>query len=132
MALIMRKGRSQVGLAPALWAASVLLLVAPVYAGAADLIAHWPLAEDARDRSGGMHGAVHGGVAFARVSGRPAADFNGRDGYVEVPDGPALALGRDDFSLALWVNPRRPLVGIPGDLVSKWDATRRRGINLSV
>jgi hypothetical protein len=77
-----------------------------------------------------MHGAVHGGVAFARVAGRPAADFNGRDGYLEVSDGPALALGRDDFSVALWVHPRRPLTGIPGDLVSKWDAPRRRGLNL--
>src|SRR5262249_45917225 len=104
---------SQAGPAPVLWRASVLLLVTPVYAGAADLIAHWPLAEDARDRSGGMHGKVHGGVAFARVAGRPAAEFNGRDGYVEVSDGPALALGRADFSMALWVNPRRPLTGIP-------------------
>jgi hypothetical protein len=127
---MMRKDRSRGSLASVLWAASVLLLVAPVPAGAADLIAHWPLAEDARDRSGGMHGAVHGGVAFARVADRPAADFNGRDGYLEVADGPALPLGRADFSIALWINPRRPLTGIPGDLVSKWDAPQRRGINL--
>src|SRR5262249_21233907 len=117
----MRRERGQARRATVLWAASVLLLVAPVSAGAADLIAHWPLAEDARDKSGGMHGAVHGGVAFARVAGRPAADFNGRDGYIQVSVGPALALGRGDFSMALWVNPRRPLIGIPGDLVNKWD-----------
>src|SRR5262249_45330917 len=96
----MREERSQVGLPTALWAASVLLLARPVPAGAAGLIAHWPLAEDARDRSGGLHGAVQGGVAFARVAGRPAAVFNGRDGYLEVRHGPALALGRTDFSVA--------------------------------
>src|SRR5262245_28138430 len=132
MTQILRKERSKAGPATPLWAASVLFLAAPVDVGAADLIAHWPLAEDARERSGGLHAAVHGGVAFAPVAGRPAANFNGRNGYLEVSDGPALALGRADFSMALWVNPRRPLSGIPGDLVSKWDATRRRGINLSV
>src|SRR5262245_44227343 len=126
----MHKEGSLAGRATILGAAGVLLLVAPVAAGAADLVAHGPLAEDARDRSGGLHGAVHGGVVFARVAGRPAADFNGRDGYLEVADGPALALGRADFSIALWVHPRRPLTGIPGDLVSKWDAPRRRGLNL--
>jgi hypothetical protein len=49
---------------------------------------------------------------------------------LEVADGPALALGQADFSIALWVNPRRPLARIPGDLVNKWDAPRRRGFNL--
>src|SRR5262249_13189252 len=102
----------------------------PVSARAADLAAHWPLAGDARDRAGGHHAAVRGGVAFAAVAGRSAADFNGRDGYLEVADGPALTLGRADFSIALWVHPRRPLTGIPGDLVSKWDAARLRGFNL--
>lgn len=125
----MRAERSRVAHSSILWA-SVLLFAAPLPVAAADLIAHWPLAEDARDRSGRLNGAVRGGVAFGRVAGRPAAEFNGRDGYLEVPDAPALALGRGDFSLALWVNPRRPLVGIPGDLLSKWDAARRRGINL--
>src|SRR5262245_40673362 len=128
----MREERSKAGSATILWAVSMLFLAAPASTGAADLIAHWPLAADARERSGGLHAAVHGGVAFEPVAGRPAANFNGRDGYLEVSDGPALALGRADFSMALWVNPRRPLIGIPGDLLSKWDATRRRGINLSV
>src|SRR5262245_25640143 len=113
---MMRKQCDGTGRVAVVWVAGVLLLVAPSSAGAADLVAHWPLAEDARDRNGGNHAAVHGGVAFARVAGRPAANFNGRDGYLEVADGPALALGLGDFSVALWVNPRRPLAGIPGDL----------------
>src|SRR5262245_16693808 len=110
--------------------ASVLLFVAHLEATAADLIAHWPLAKDARERSGPMHAVGDGGVVFAPVEGRPAAGFNGRDGFLEVADGPPLALGRSDFSISLWVNPRRPLTGVPGDLINKWDASRRRGVNL--
>src|SRR5215470_11475175 len=102
----MRSEPGQAGLAAVLWGSVVLVLVTPVSACAADLVAHWPLAGDARDRTGSNHAKVHGGVAFAQVAGRPAADFNGRDGYLEVADGPALALGRADFSMALWVHPR--------------------------
>lgn len=95
----------------------------------ADLVGHWPLSQDSQSTTGTHHAQVHGGIQFVEVDGRPAANFNGRDGYLEVPDDPELALSRGDFSVSLWVNPRRPLLGIPGDLVSKWDGTRRRGIN---
>ena len=104
----MRTERSLVSRPAVLWVCS-LLLAAPVSARAAHLVAHWPLAEDARDKSGSLHAAIRGGVAFAHVAGRQAAQFNGRDGYLEVGDAPALALGRGDFSLALWAHPRRPL-----------------------
>ncbi len=126
----MKQQRDNSHLSLVLWITGVALFAAPVYASAADLIAHWPLSVNARDRSGDMHGTIRGGVAFVAIAGRPAADFNGRDAYVEVADSPALALGRADFSIALWVHPRRPLEGIPGDLVNKWDAPKRRGLNL--
>src|SRR5262245_29355053 len=96
------------------------------------LIAHWPMTADARDKVGDQHATAHGGVVFGKFGGRAGADFNGRDGYLEVRHRPALALGGDDFSIALWARPRRPLAGIPGDLISKWDAAKRRGINLYV
>src|SRR5262245_55777071 len=99
---------------------------------AAELVSHWPLVANARDVVGRNHAAVRGGVVFTRVADRPGADFNGRDAFLEVPDDPTLRLGRDDFSLALWVRPTRPLAGVPGDLISKWDASRRRGVNLYV
>jgi hypothetical protein len=130
VAVIGRRQQSQGGPGALRWVAIVLFFVAPAGTRAADLIAHWPLAENARDRIGGLDATVHGGVAFAPLAGRPAADLNGRDGYLEVSDNPALALGQTDFSIALWVNPRRPLTGIPGDLVNKCDATRRRGFNI--
>ena len=106
------------------------VLLAWTNAGAADLLGHWPLTKDANDQRGGMHAMIHGGVAFKDVEGRPAADFNGRDGFLEVADNTTLALGAEDFSLAMWVNPHRPLTGVPGDLISKWSAPQRRGINL--
>ena len=67
----------------------------------AKLIAHWPLTVDPGDKVGSNHATSHGGVVFGRVAGREAAEFNGRDGFLEVPHSPALALGRDDFSIAL-------------------------------
>lgn len=98
----------------------------------AKLIAHWPLTVDSRDKVGSNHATAHGGVVFGQVAGRDAAEFNGRDGFLEVPHRPALALDRDNFTIALWARPRRPLTAIPGDLVSKWDAAQRRGINFYV
>src|SRR4051794_28287114 len=83
--------------------------------GEAKLLAHWPFATDARCSAGPHHAAVQGGVSFTRIAGRLAADLNGRDGYLEIPHTPALAFGKGDFSLSLWINPRRPLAGIPGD-----------------
>lgn len=117
------------------WAALLITLTSSGPASAqpaAKLIAHWPLTDDVRDKVGKHHAASHGGVTFAQVAGRAAAEFNGRDGFLEIPHSPALALSRDDFTIALWAHPRRPLAGIPGDLVSKWDAARRRGINFYV
>src|SRR5687767_14686528 len=45
------------------------------------LIAHWPLASDAREAVGGMHGTAKN-VEF----GEKEAIFNGRDSLVEIPD----------------------------------------------
>src|SRR5262245_25709220 len=114
------------------WFMSFTLLLIAAPSRAAELLAHWPLTNDAKDSVGSQHAVAHGGVAFAKIAGRAAADFNGRDAYLEVADSPGLALGREDFAIALWAHPRRPLAGIPGDLVSKWDAAKRRGVNLYV
>lgn len=130
MAEIVRKrqSRSIPSLLPrATW---LLFFLAGAEASAADLIARWPLSKDARESQGRLDATVHGGVTFATVEGREAADFDGRNGYLEVADSSALALGRDNFSMALWVHPRRPLEGIPGDLINQWDARGRRGVNL--
>ena len=96
----------------------------------ATLAAHWPLVSDARAAAGSLHAASHGGVQFKTVSGRPAAVLNGRDAYFEVAT--PLRFGTDDFSVATWVHPDRPLKAIPGNLLSCWDPLKRQGWNLYI
>ena len=110
-------------------------VVGAIYLGAghlmaADLVGHWPFSDNAKDAIGGMDAEVRGSVQFEQVDGRPSARFNGRDAYLQVADDPKLALGEGDFSISMWVNARRPIDGIPGDLINKWDASKRRGMNL--
>jgi hypothetical protein len=93
----------------------------------ATLAAHWPLVSDARAAVGTAHAESRGGVQFKTVGGRPAAVFNGRDGYFEVPK--PVRFGTGDFSVATWVYPDRPFAAIPGNLLSCWDPLQRRGWN---
>ncbi|MFO0844330.1 MAG: LamG-like jellyroll fold domain-containing protein [Gemmataceae bacterium] len=96
-----------------------------------DLVGRWPLAGDAIDSSGnGLH-AINQGVTF--LARGPAvktrtATFNGTGSHLRVKSAPGLRLGTEDFSVALWL---RPDDG-HGDLVTLYDAKRRRGLNLSL
>lgn len=96
----------------------------------AKLAAHWPLQTDARDVVGSLHGTASN-VTFDAID-RPSARFNGRDSVITVPDSEALHLGDQDFSLALWVKCQTPMANTLGDLISKFDSTRRRGWNLNI
>jgi hypothetical protein len=91
------------------------------------LVAHWPLAESARDSAGESHG--EGKNLEFRDEGRRGARFNGRDSLITVPHAAALELGERDFTLALWVKCETPMTNTLGDLVSKFDPDRRRGLN---
>lgn len=96
----------------------------------AKLIAHWPLATDARDTVGNLHGEAKN-LEFT-TDGRPAANFNGRDAVIEVPHAEALNLGERNFSLALRVKCETPMTNTLGDLVSKFDPDNRRGLNFHI
>lgn len=101
------------------------------------LIAHWPLAGDARDHSAGAHHARPVGSVDFDLAGRSnkpqsAAGFNGRDAYLEVPDAVARAIGKGDFTWSAWVHTDRALDDVPGDLVSQYDPTARRGFHLTL
>jgi hypothetical protein len=98
------------------------------------LIAHWPLNGNTDDAVGPHHGAARN-VAFGEgpdgsVCG--AALLNGRDSRIEVRDAEPLHLGEDDFSITVWVKPESPMRSIFGDILSKFDARRCRGINLKI
>ena len=99
-----------------------------------NLIAHWPLTGDARDAVGHNHGTARNVVYDAGPggTGQSAAFFNGRDSVIEVAHAAALDLGRQDFSIAVWVRCEKPMRGVFGDILSKFDAQQRRGINFSV
>jgi len=98
------------------------------------LTAHWPLKGSAQDIAGG---GTEADLNLAYVEGPDgssgsAALFNGRDSLVRVPDAGALRLGYRDFSISVWVKPQRPMRGVFGDILSKFDGERRCGLNLGV
>lgn len=100
----------------------------------AELRGHWPLATDANDISEFKRHAVNHGVSFAGedVDGWPAASFNGRDAWLEVPAADELRLGTDDFTFALWLHTTSPRSDGQGDLIGWYDPAERRGVNLTL
>jgi poly(3-hydroxybutyrate) depolymerase len=103
----------------------------------ADLLAHWPLKGDARDRSGnGAHAEVCGAVDFQSIGPDGAvattAGFNGRDAWLEVPLERVPTLGSGDFSISVWVHADEATDDVPGDLISRYDPATRRGFHLSL
>ena len=127
-------------LAVFVFAAACRLLAAGDQAAAADLtrglVGHWPLAGDARDISGKGRDAVATGVTWdaAGPTGKPASAgrFDGRSAFLELPAAQAPKLGTGDFALSVWMNSPTTRDDVPGDLVSQYDATRRRGFHLSL
>jgi hypothetical protein len=102
------------------------------------LVGHWPLARDPEDHSPLRHPGAATAVALGAEGpgGRPgtAARFDGRSSVIEVPDHAALRLGADDFSVAAWVRSDGGVgeADVVGDILSKYDPERRRGVQLSV
>ena len=108
----------------------MLLGAIAVHAGPADegLVGHWQLVEDCGDSSGkGNHGSNHG-VTFTA----DGALLDGIDDYIEVPNAASLALGTEDFSVAVWVHTEARLRDVLGDVLSKYDPASRAGLNLSI
>jgi hypothetical protein len=98
------------------------------------LIAHWPLRGNAQDAGGRHHGSARG-VAWTTGPDGGAdggAQFNGRDSLIEVADAPELQLGGEDFSVSAWIKCARPMRGVFGGVLSKFDGERRCGLNLWV
>lgn len=93
------------------------------------LVGHWPLLHDARDASGCANDGVVSGASFTPKGG---AVFDGKDDFIELPPSEALRLGRKDFTIAVWVHTDEELDDVVGDILSNYDPSTRRGINLSV
>ena len=102
-----------------------------------ELQAHWPLKGNVEDlsrfqREGIMRGTVDWHVAGPSGIARSAAGFRGADGWLEIPGSRAPQLGRDDFSISVWLHTLDRLDDVPGDLLSQYDAATRRGFHLSL
>ena len=102
------------------------------------LIGWWKLAGNCQDSAGERHGKNHG-VTFADdadVDQQRVAFFDGVDSFVELPDKLMLAHRADGnatlFAVSAWVKLDSNFDTVPGDILSKYDATARRGMNLSV
>ena len=124
------------------WRLAILLMVEliPALAVAADvldsgLVGHWKLAGDVRDSSGrNNHGAAKHVEFTVSPDGSPgsAVLLNGRNAFVEVPNSESLQFGRQDFSVSVWVKPESKMTTVFGDILSKFDGAKRRGINFHI
>ena len=95
---------------------------------AAEPVGHWPLTVDARDA--GPHALR--GTAREIEFAADGATFDGRTSVIEVADAAPLRLGTGDFTIAAHVEIPEQLDDVVGDLVSKFDASKRRGFGLSI
>lgn len=95
---------------------------------AAEPVGHWPLTVDARDA--GPH-ALRGTAREIKFAA-DGATFDGRTSVIEVADAAPLRLGTGDFTIAAHVEIPEQLDDVVGDLVSKFDASKRRGFGLSI
>jgi hypothetical protein len=104
--------------------------------GEAKLLGHWPMIEDAEDRSLSKLPSLAKGVKFGEVSSlgqaRRGAIFDGRTSVVEVTTAEKLNLGAEPFSISLWAHGDENLGDTLGDLISCYDAKQRRGFHLGI
>jgi hypothetical protein len=100
------------------------------------LVAHWPLIVDGRDVSGNQLHATPHDVVFsaegASESAVTAAAFNGRSSRLDVVDHQLLHLGDKDFTIAARIYTDGSTDDVPGDIVSKYDRSSRRGFHLAL
>jgi hypothetical protein len=90
------------------------------------LVAYWKLQGDCRDHSEKQNNGQNHHVDLNTGS------FNGSDAYIEVENSKSLRLGEADFSITAEVYTEKDMRGAFGTLVSKFDSSSRRGINLAL
>lgn len=97
------------------------------------LVSHWKFSGNIEDAQGASMGKGQNVTYTTGVDGTAdgAAFFNGVDSFIEVNDHSALHMGTEDFTISLWVKADGGVEGPRGDLLCKFDETRRTGINLS-
>jgi hypothetical protein len=100
------------------------------------LAGYWKLNGDAHDYSDNeRHAEAKGDISF--TAGGPdgkndVAGFNGYNSWLEVSSQKAPQIGKNDFSVAVWVNIDENSDDVPGDIISKYDSVSRKGFHLSI
>jgi len=95
------------------------------------LVAHWAADGDARDSAGAHHGKIGKGVSFAadrHGKARGAFLFNGRSGFITVPDQNSLDTD-DAFTLSAWIKPEayQDEAGYYPMILNKWFSSGSQG-----
>jgi hypothetical protein len=97
---------------------------------------HWPLAGDGLEKYGSGLNAVPHDVDFdaagPKREARGSVRFNGHNAWLEIPPDPRLNLGRLDFTWTAWVYTDTATSDGLGDILSQYDAARRRGFSLTL
>lgn len=101
------------------------------------LVGYWRLSGNTVDSSGNdlstvMHGSVQLNAEGADDEENASGGFDGRSAWLEVPANPKTQLGTDDFSVAAWIYTKEALDDVPGDIISQYDPSARRGFHLSL
>ncbi|MHC4739866.1 MAG: LamG domain-containing protein [Planctomycetota bacterium] len=71
----------------------------------ANLVSYWKLDGDAVDSAGTNNGTIYGAVPTTGQI-NDALDFNGNDVHVRIPDDDSISVGRQDYTISAWINPR--------------------------
>jgi hypothetical protein len=116
----------------------VVVLIAWLAATGAPAVADrpdvwWKLAGDASDSAGQrLHGRNFGATFHDGKFPSHWAEFDGRGQHIEIAAAGPLKLGRQSFTLSLWVHTAPDLDDDLGDLVSQFDPEQRTGFHLSL
>ena len=101
------------------------------------LVGYWKLSGDIKDRSGNdlptvMHGQVDLRGGGGTGNNAQSAVFDGRGAWLEVPAGSKIQPGKGDFSVAAWIYTENALDDVPGDIISLYDPSGKRGFQLGL
>lgn len=91
---------------------------------------HLPLQGDASERVQGSSAIVRGKVDLSAAG--PSASIRGAGNWIALPGDQVPQLGTGDFSVALWIQADDDTDLLPGDLISQYDSTRRRGFHVTL
>jgi pimeloyl-ACP methyl ester carboxylesterase len=95
------------------------------------LAAHWPLQGDFQDKVNPSRIPVRVGQVDLN-SHKTSAAFFGAEAFIAIGANDAPRISKQDFSLAMWLRCDEPSDSLPGDLISQYDVSKKRGFHLTL